>query len=239
EVSEPLFGMASYAWGGEWLVLGDIKLPRQPVYVELTEQGFNISDKNGKVLIEKGRFGKRLTFTAYGESSHLQLQNAIGNPGTRFKLEQNSLYSTYVDLKKALEIDQSGKQSQFISIALEHPDRQFAKTFVNAIAQTYLKRNSNRHSSDSAETLSYLEKQLVELRDSMQEAENELREYQITDDDEIFSLEVQELVDDAVRLQVQLLGLEYGYKSLGEKTDNNELAVLLTQQSKLDASLNK
>src|SRR5699024_8306182 len=53
EVSEPLFGMASYAWGGERLVLGDIKLPRQPVYVELTEQGFNISDKNGEVLIEK------------------------------------------------------------------------------------------------------------------------------------------------------------------------------------------
>src|SRR5699024_18869 len=85
EVSEPLFGMTSYAWGGERLILGDAKLPRQPVYVELTEEGFNIRDTHGETLVKNGHLGKRLKFAAYGESAYLQIQNVIGNPGTRFK----------------------------------------------------------------------------------------------------------------------------------------------------------
>lgn len=212
ELAEPLVGFGRYAWGGEVLELGELNLPRRaigsPLFLEVTEQGFELQNEDGKVLVADDRMGQRIPFTIAGEQAYLAIKHLKANPGARFLLEKKSPITTYAELRAGLNVSQAGKQGQVITIKYQSTDKQFAMDFVNAVASTYLEQNVQRRSAEARQSLVFLDEQLPMLKQQVEQKEEELSQYRSSSGTISIPDETRGLLTQAIDLENRRLELQ-------------------------------
>ncbi|NYT60531.1 polysaccharide biosynthesis tyrosine autokinase [Alcaligenaceae bacterium] len=235
ELAEPLWGLSSYAWGGERLELAELALPRRAwgndFYLEVTADGFSLMDEDDEVLLQDARLGQRLSFTIAGENAYLAVKSLTGRVGTRFLVQQASPILLFENLRAGLQVSEAGKQSQVIRLGFESTDRQFAADFVNAVARAYLEQNVERRSAEARTSLAFLEKQLPELKQNVEQKEEELTHFRTDSGTISIPEETQGLLEQAIALENRRLELQLKRDELRERyKPEHPMLKAITQQ---------
>ena len=208
DLAKPFWGLSGFAWGGERLELGELNVPRGTYYLELKDQGFVFKNDDGKTLIESDQIGQRLRFNVLGQEASLAIQSVVGRQGTRFKIERRSMIETFESLRQNLQVAEAGAQSRVIRLKLDSQDRQFAVEFVNAVASAYLQQNVERRSAEARSSLAFLEEQLPQLRDNVEQKEEELSQFRSSSGTISIPEETQGLLRQSVELENKRLELQ-------------------------------
>ncbi|MGE4338309.1 MAG: polysaccharide biosynthesis tyrosine autokinase [Pigmentiphaga sp.] len=179
-VTEPLFGLDGYAWGGEVLDLAEFSVPPQ-LYGRVflltpAEEGFRLTDENG-IEVARGPLHQRVAFDVAGGAGHIAVSRLQAGPGAEFSIVRQAPITAYRGLRANLNVSEAGRGSNIISLNYEHPNVMFAGEIVNAIASAYLKQNVERRSAEADKSLEFLDGQLPEIRSAVSQAEDALNTY--------------------------------------------------------------
>ncbi|CAG9270801.1 Putative tyrosine-protein kinase EpsB [Paraburkholderia unamae] len=177
----PVFGMSSYAWGGERISITQFDVP-QELYQKkfkltaLDSERFKLTDSSGDVEIQ-GYIGTVVSKkTPYG-SITITVKSLLARPGTRFDLKRLSTQLTVAELQKKLDIAEKTKQSGIIGVKLDGVDAQRVASIVNMIATLYVQRNVDRKSAQAQQMLDFLGEQLPQLRADLDQSEARYNAY--------------------------------------------------------------
>lgn len=216
-VASPLFGMNSFAWGGEKLKIAELELPKELLGKELTlvsgEAGsFTLLDDDDNVLA-KGQLG-----TAINDNGvKLLVEILQANPGTTFSVVREPRLTTIMAYQKALDVAERGKESGMIGMALEDTDPAIAIQTLNEIARLYVQQNIERTSAEAAQSLGFLKDQLPQVRKDLEKAENALNAFQIRSKSIDISLEAKAILDQIVALDTSISTLKLQQAEMDRK----------------------
>lgn len=146
-----------------------------------------------------------------------------------------------------------GTQSQIINISYQSEDPQLAANIVNAISESYIEFGLEARLSQIKDTAEWLSEQLEELRVTLQESEDKLRNFRLSQNlmdteqqQRIANTQLQTLNTELVRAQTQLseaqeiysqiqqLEREGGdYRALGPVLQSNTIRDLVREESTL------
>lgn len=208
DVASPVMGMNSYAWGGEQLKLAQLEVPQELLGKELTliahnTGEFSLLDDDRKLLLT-GKVGQDI----HEHGIKLQVETLSANPGTKFALTRNPRLNTIMDYQKALDVNERGKDSGMIALALEDKNPAVAIQTLNEIARLYVQQNVERTSAEAAQSLGFLRDQLPQVRKDLEKAENALNAFQIRSKSIDISLEAKAILDQIVALDTSISALK-------------------------------
>jgi tyrosine-protein kinase Etk/Wzc len=179
EPAAPLFGLPAYAWGGERIGVEQFDVPSimegESYLLVAGKDGYSLQDPDGNAVLQ-GKVGQAAQ-SADG-SVKLYLSELFARPGTEFVLVRNSRQETVQDLLKDISIGERGKDTGVIGIDLEGTDRAQIQAVVDSYANFYVRNNAELKSAQAAQMLSFIQKQLPELRAKAERAEDEVNRYQ-------------------------------------------------------------
>lgn len=216
-VASPLFGMSSFAWGGEQLKLVDLQLPQELLGTDLTlvagEGGsFTLLDEDSNVLV-KGQVGQ-----AYEQNGiKIQVESLQANPGATFNVVRYPRLTTILNYQKDLDATERGKESGMVGLALESTDPDTAIKTLNEIARLYVQQNIERTSAEAAQSLGFLKDQLPQVRKDLEKAENALNAFQIRSKSIDISLEAKAILDQIVALDTSISTLKLQQAEMDRK----------------------
>ena len=175
QLAAPLWGLTSYAWGGEQLEVTQFDVP--PVLYDEkfkliagADQTFELKGPDGDVVL-KGRLGEPIAGkTQYGPVS-LTVSKLVARAGTVFKLKRSSTQLVTEKLQKDLDISEKVKQSGIVGVKLDGFDSARTTETVNAIVRGYVQRNVGLKSGQAAQMLGFLGNQLPGLKSGLDDSE--------------------------------------------------------------------
>lgn len=160
-------------------------------------EGDNI-DINGKVgeLIESKGISLLIT----------QMDAAVGDSFT-------VTYLSYLDaidrIQNALSIEEQGKDTGIINLTLRGEDPELIQQILASIGDNYLAQNIARQAAQDAKSLEFLNKQLPQVRNDLNIAEDKLNAYRKKSDSVDLSLEAKSALDQIVNVDNQLNELTF------------------------------
>ncbi len=247
----PVLGLRSYVWGGEVVELQDFSVPEEFLGTEFllrtTAAGFEVEDKNGK-LLASGRTNEKIYFEIEGKPASIVVKNITANPGAEFYLTRNALIDVYRDILNNLFVGEVGRQSSVIRVSYLHADADFAVALVNSIARTYLQQNVERRSAEADQSLKFLEQQLPEVRRQVVQAEDALNAFRtrtntVSVEKTIDSLLQQAVETEKSRLQLKLKRDELRQRYRPEHPElraiENQLAAMERENNIINEQVNK
>ncbi|PAA34548.1 MULTISPECIES: polysaccharide biosynthesis tyrosine autokinase [Pseudomonas] len=216
-VASPLFGMSSYAWGGEKLKIAELELPQDLLGNKLTlvsgdVGSFTLLDDDDNVLL-KGQVGAAI----YENGVKLLVETLRANPGTTFNVVRQPRLTAITSYQKALDVSERGKESGMIGMALENTDPGTAIQTLNEIARLYVQQNIERTSAEAAQSLGFLKDQLPQVRKDLERAENALNAFQIRSKSIDISLEAKAILDQIVALDTSISTLKLQQAEMDRK----------------------
>ena len=216
-VASPLFGMSSFAWGGEQLKISGVELPRELMGKELSlvSEGagnYTLMDNDDNLLL-KGKVGSLVNENGIT----FQVETLEANPGTTFTVIRRPRLTTILNYQNALEVAERGKESGMISLALESTVPSKAILILNEIARLYVQQNIERTSAEAAQSLGFLRDQLPQVRKDLEKAENALNAFQIRSKSIDISLEARAILDQIVALDTGISTLKLQQAEMDRK----------------------
>ena len=170
--------LRQFAWGGETIDVPRLEVPPslvgKPLTLRAGENGqYDLFDDDGHMLL-RGKVGEAAT----GNGISLFVRDFRAQPGTEFRLRLYSLQSVLKSLEDKIEVAEQGKQSGVIGITVKDRSPQLAADEVNAIEEAYVVQNIDRHSAEAQQSLEFLQKQIPQLKKSVEAAQQQLNDYQ-------------------------------------------------------------
>lgn len=209
-LASTVLGMSSYGWGGEDLKIYRLEVPDKLVAKELTlvageEGAFTLLDDDGDVLVA-GRVGD--TLNEHGVLMQVEQLRAV--PGARFSVVKQRLQTVVGDLQEALMIGEAGKDSGILKLAYDNADPGLARSFLQEVAQAYVRQNVDRNSAEASAQLEFVNKQLPVIRQQVDAAQKSLSAYQTRANSVDLTLQTKGLLEQevAVETSIQQLRLE-------------------------------
>ena len=216
-IASPLFGMNSFAWGGEKLKIAELELPKELLGKQLSlisgdTGNFILLDDDDNMLV-KGQVG-----TTINENGvKLLVETLQATPGVSFSVVRQPRLTTIMAYQKALDIAERGKESGMIGMALEDTDPEKAIQTLNEIARLYVQQNIERTSAEAAQSLGFLKDQLPQVRKDLEKAENALNAFQIRSKSIDISLEAKAILDQIVALDTSISTLKLQQAEMDRK----------------------
>ncbi len=234
-VARPWLGLNSYAWGGEQLKLSELELPsellgKKLILVSGESGSFTLTDDENN-LLAKGEVGE--TYDQKGLK--LRVETLKANPGTTFSVSRSPRLSTVLSYQQALDVQERGKESGMIGLAIESTEPAKAIQILNEIARLYVQQNIDRTSAEAAQSLSFLRDQLPQVRKDLEKAENALNQFQIRSKSIDISLEGKAILEQIVALDTSISTLKLQQAEMDRKFTPQHPAykVLLSQLAEL------
>ncbi|MDH4558230.1 polysaccharide biosynthesis tyrosine autokinase [Pseudomonas sp. BN417] len=201
EVAEPVFGLISYAWGGEVLDVFQLEVPEVYLGEELTLQAdgngaFTLLNEDDEVLLS-GNVGEQLDQNGF----KVQIAKLDANPGTLFSVSKQRRLSTILQYQKDLWASEKGKESGIIGLSLESEDPAQATRVLDEVSRLYVLQNVQRNSAEAAQSLEFLQGQLPEVRKQLEAAEAKLNTYQTSARSVDITIETKAVLDQIVSLE--------------------------------------
>ncbi|OXJ13294.1 tyrosine protein kinase [Burkholderia sp. AU6039] len=121
-----------------------------------------------------GEVGQHMRFGGASGPIALKIDAIEGAPGTRFELVRHARLDAIVRLQDALSVAEAGKDSNVLSVRLRGADARRITATLNEIAGFYVEQNAARKAAEAARSLDFLERQLPELRRTLDDSEARL-----------------------------------------------------------------
>ena len=248
EPNSPLFGLDSYAWGGETLQVDALDVPRsaedKPLILTAGENGsFELSDEGGDSAV-KGAVGTRATAGKFS----IFVSNLVARPGTRFVLVRRSTESAIESLRRSFAVKERGKKSGILEASLTGPDQEKIGLVLDDILKTYVRQNVERRSAEAENTLKFLETQLPALKREMDAAEAAYNNYRQARGSLDLNLETQSVLQSLVEVDNQIVALRQERDELRQsftaehprvQAVDQRLQRLKERRGQFDADVNK
>jgi len=228
QLAEPLFGLNSFAWGGEHLELDSFVIPRAllgiPFIITKTDSGYRLEDENGVTLAE-GVEGRAIDFTLKEGSGRIAVTSIQARPGTSFEVARIAPFQAYSNVLAKMSVGEVGKLSNIIRVTYEDPSVEHANELVNAIAKAYLMQNVERRSAEADQSLVFLDEQLPRIKRSVEDAEEQLNAFRTHTNTVSVERSTETLLTQAVEVEKGRLQLELERDSLAQRYTSTHPAV--------------
>lgn len=246
--NSPLFGLSSYAWGGEALQVDALDVPSstedKPLILTSGENDdFELSDEGGDSIV-KGKVGIRATAGKFS----IFVSKMSARPGTRFVLVRRSMESAVDRLRKEFTVKERGKKSGILEVSLTGSDQDRIGVILDDILKTYVRQNVERRSAEAENTLKFLETQLPALKREMDAAEVAYNAYRQSRGSLDLNLETQSVLQSLVEVDNQIVALKQERDELRQsftaehprvQAVDQRLHRLHERRSQFDADVNK
>ena len=173
-----LFGMRSYAWGGEEIAVDSIQVPKDLEGSQLTLKAlgnnrYQLADPYGLVLV-KGIVGQ----PAIGNGVNILVTRLVARPQTEFYVMRFNQLDAVSGLASGLQVTELGSDTGIVQLSFMGSDPHAITAITNAVAASYLRQRQERAQEEASRMLSFLNSEMPRLRDEVQRAETALSEYQ-------------------------------------------------------------
>ena len=176
--ADAVFGLESYAWGGEKVRVSYLQVPRsylgQPLeLVALDEQQFSLYHNDEELLT--GSVGEKAF--ALGGEIQILVDSLTAWPGTRFEVRKSGRFDAMLNLKASLSVSEKGKNTGIIEIALDGADRHYILKVVDSVTSHFYRQSMQRLSSEAESTLDFLEQQIRGVKADLSYSEEALNDF--------------------------------------------------------------
>ncbi|SAL34368.1 polysaccharide biosynthesis tyrosine autokinase [Caballeronia telluris] len=172
-----IFGLKSFAWGGEDVAIDSLQVPGRLQNKELTLRvlpgnAYQLMDHDGNALLH-GTVGQ----VASADGISILVSHLAARPDTEFAVTRFSEYKAVERFLKKLKVQESAKDSGVVQILYENDDPKLAQLITNAIAQTYIAAHIDQHRQEASVTRDFIIGELPRLESELKRAESELSKY--------------------------------------------------------------
>jgi tyrosine-protein kinase Etk/Wzc len=236
-LSDPgFFGIGGYVTGKERIGVARFDVP-----AELEDgQPFVVTVRgDGKYTLTQAELDEPLIGTV-GQSLHHPLENGAiellidkleGKPGAEFLVSRASSLRTIEDLQNRLQLNEQGKQSNVISVALQDGDRDWLLRILNAIGEQYVQQNVERKAAEAEKTLTFLNEQLPEFKRQLEASEDAYTRFRNKNGTIAFDEEARGVLTQTIELQTKLLEAQQRRREVAARfTDINSRVKIIDGQ---------
>ncbi|HDR2835630.1 TPA: polysaccharide biosynthesis tyrosine autokinase [Enterobacter mori] len=173
----------------------------------------------------------------------LLIASAKLTESTAFIVTKRNEYSVIEEIKERISIDTKSGGNGMLHLSMIGPDPVTISQILDSIAQNYLAQDVERKSAEASKSLAFLNKQLLQIKSNLVNAESKLNEFRKNNESVDLSLEAKFILDNVVSIDTQLNELTFkeaeisklykrthpAYKALSEKK-----AILVAEKEKLN-----
>ncbi|CAJ94842.1 Polysaccharide biosynthesis tyrosine autokinase [Cupriavidus necator] len=170
-----LFGWGGFAWGKESISVARLEVPPQMEgsKIYLTALGgnqFRVTFDSDDTKVT-GTVGLPLKIATGRGTVTLLVSHLDGRAGCKFVLRRLPRATAIARLQEQLMISERGKESGVIGVSLNGNSPTMIAAILNEIAGAYVDQNVRRKAAEAEKSLAFLEQQLPQLREQVEEAE--------------------------------------------------------------------
>lgn len=219
DLSSPgIFGWGGFVSGTEVIHVAAFDVPQE---VEGKRFSLRVTGANAYRLFSpdgddlgEGKVGQEMSFRLEGEKGRLLVRELQGREGAAFRLTRFFRLEVVEDLQKDMRISEEGKQSGVIRASLEGDDPADVARLLNEIGTLYVRQNTERKAAEAEKSLQFLDGFLPQLRKQLGEAETRYNQFRNSKGTFDLDAEGKAVLDNSVKLQVELLTLQQKRKEL-------------------------
>jgi tyrosine-protein kinase Etk/Wzc len=169
-------GYGGYTWGTEKIDVSTFNVPDTMLNREFTltaeaDGQYRLTQKDLGVDF-RGKTGETSIVELPQGPIELRVDQLAGKPGAEFKLNRSSRLATIEGIQNSLTVsEQGGKASGIIAANLQGSNPKTVHAVLNEISKEYIKQNAARKTEEAEKSLSYLNKQLPELKQQLEQSE--------------------------------------------------------------------
>lgn len=202
-------------------------------------------EKNGYILLQdeqpvlEGTVAETLEGTLAGEPYRIFVSRFDAAPEERFVLTEYSTLNAIESIKENLSVEEKGKQSGVLSLSFTDADPIRGTTILNEICTQYLMQNVERSSEEAETTLTFLQKQLPQLKQKMEQAEEKLNAYRFKEGTVDLGQEATLMLDQSVAYEAKIFELNQKREELLRlfKPNHPTLKAVEAQITKMQAEV--
>lgn len=171
------------------------------------------------------------------------IESAELTQNTEFVLRKQNEYSVIEELKQNVVVDGKSGSNGMLHLSMTGHDPVIISKILDSISHNYLAQDVERKSEEASKSLAFLNKQLLQIKNNLINAENKLNDFRKSNESVDLSLEAKFILDNVVSIDTQLNELTFkeaeisklykrthpAYKALAEKR-----SVLLEEKEKLN-----
>ncbi|MDM2744824.1 tyrosine-protein kinase Wzc [Citrobacter sp. Cu231] len=169
-----------------------------------------LDDKRYQLVSDEG-------FSAQGRVGQMLKQDGVtmlvgaihASPESRFTVTKFSTLGMINTLQNNLMVTETGKDTGVLSLTFTGEDREQIRRILDSITRNYLQQNVERKSEEAAKSLAFLARQLPEVRNRLDVAENKLNAFRQDKDSVDLPLEAKAVLDSMVNIDAQLNELTF------------------------------
>ena len=204
ELATPMFG-SIYAWGGEQVIVSDMRLPKKFLSKFLTlivedDQRYSVWFDEEKLLT--GEVGSFASNTEKGID--IKVERLYANKGTHFFIKKKSRLKAIMDLQNEFQAANLGKDTGIMELTLHGSDKAKIAAILNSISANYVNQNVQRLAAEAENSLNFIKDQLPKVRASLNDSEMALNTYRAARESVDLSLETQSLLESYVKLEADI-----------------------------------
>lgn len=208
----PFPGLSPYAWGGEKYQLRVIKIPesfsnRRFTIIANGEKGFSLYNERGELLGESNNKSLEIALPAIDDTLKIEFEDFLARPGTVFYLYKFSKIAVAEQLKKEIFIKEDPVGSNVLQVSITKNDSSLSEKIVNAVIKSYARENLQTLSEETEQQIKFVDEQLVELRSTLEQAEDKFNNYRKENGVQTLSTEAQDILSQYNSLSATLANL--------------------------------
>ncbi|MGH8124899.1 MAG: GNVR domain-containing protein, partial [Rhodanobacteraceae bacterium] len=254
DVAKPWPGLASYDWGGSQLEVSQLEVPRNLLGKDLTL----VAGKNGAytlwgdsmIPLMRGRFLLRgqVGQTVKQAGVTIRVAKMTANPGLHFHVTRDNEATTIAGLQDSIDARPAQQGSNVIALSLDSASPHLAVAVLNHVTQAFLAQNVGRNSAQSANSLTFVKKQLPIVKNRLVNAQAALNKYQLQSHSVNVPMQTQSLLTQVDDINSSIRQLEtkriemarlYTPQHPAYKAVVNQIATLRGQKAGMQKQMNK
>ncbi|KAA0017929.1 polysaccharide biosynthesis tyrosine autokinase [Salinicola corii] len=208
-----------HAFSGETVAVSE--MPMSDTYLGKTftleiqdSYTYRLRDADGKSL-GSGKVGQLSTFLN-GDVA-IRVTSIQAPAGAEFTVQHVPRLAAINGLRGRFEVGEAGSETGILSWSLTGPDPDATKKTLNTVADIYYSQNVQRQSEEARKSLEFLNTQVPQIRDQLNQSEEKLNEYRESRDSVDLSLETKSVLDRIVNLESQLNELEMSEAEISQR----------------------
>jgi tyrosine-protein kinase Etk/Wzc len=160
-----------YAWGAEKIRIEEFRVPdeflnREFSVIAVEGNRYRIVEPISK-FASSGNVGEAMRFMLPSGPFELLISEIQASPDMRFILKRVSRQVLIDDMLKRMQVTEQGKQSGIIRATLQGKDPVMVNSILGEVATAYISQNSRRKTQEADAALTFLEKQLPEMKNQL------------------------------------------------------------------------
>jgi tyrosine-protein kinase Etk/Wzc len=177
QLSNPgVLGYGGYVWGAEKINVDIFNVPENLLNREfiVTAEGngaYRLTQKDQGIDL-RAKVGETSIFEMPRGTIEIRIDQLAGKPGAQFQLSRYSRLATIEGIQNSMKVEElGGKQSGIIGVSLQGSDPRLINGVLGEIGKEYIRQNAARKTEEAEKSLAYLNKQLPEIKQTLEQAE--------------------------------------------------------------------